>query len=356
LRCSKSKIPPRFMSIQALASSLNLSVSTVSRALNGYHDVSARTRQRVQAQALKMHYAPNATAKRLVTGRTQSVMLLTTQHHGVFFDYGFSTLLVGLSNAAAQHGLTIHAIALPPGEEEISTLRSMIQSRHSDAFIVTRTRTNDARIALLQSMNQVFVAHGYCPDTAVATVDADQSSGFEHMCSALLEASHSCIGMINAAPEFTFSQLREQGVRRAISKYPASALHCVQAQLSAQAGYDAADQLLRTHHQLTALICATDAQALGAIAACRDAGLTVGRDIAVTGYGNTESSAFSQPALASIDPQLGLHSAQLMQVLVPRLAQQAKSDSAQFAARLLIPTVFANRASSGLTLSAEPVF
>jgi LacI family transcriptional regulator len=335
------------MSIQALATSLNLSVSTVSRALNGYHDVSARTRQRVQAQAEKMQYAPNATAKRLVTGRTQSVMLLTTQHHGVFFDYGFSTLLVGLSNAAAQHGLTIHAIALPSGEAELS----IVQSRQSDAFIVTRTRTNDARIALLQATNQVFVAHGYCPDVSVATVDADQSIGFEHLCHALIEASHTRIGMINAAPEFTFSQLREQGVRRAISKHAQTQLYGVQAQLSAQAGYDGADQLLRTHRHLSALICATDAQALGAMAACRDMGLVVGRDIAITGYGNTESSAFSQPALASIDPQLGLHSAQLMQVLIQGLAQHEQAVHSPLAPRVLIPTVFANRASSGLTLN-----
>ncbi len=83
------------MSIHALANSLGLSVSTVSRALNGYADVSAKTRLRVQAAAKAMNYQPHPVAHRLATGRTGVIALMTSVRSGNFLDSTFAALLSG---------------------------------------------------------------------------------------------------------------------------------------------------------------------------------------------------------------------------------------------------------------------
>lgn len=115
------------MSIQALADSLGLSISTVSRALNGYSDVSAKTRSRVEAAAKALNYHPDPMAHRLATGRTGAVALVFTARAG---NRQEATL------AALMSGLFTLAVGLPVGEDELPEL--------------ARPATLDGRVALLQ--------------------------------------------------------------------------------------------------------------------------------------------------------------------------------------------------------------
>lgn len=83
------------MSIQALADSLGLSISTVSRALNGYSDVSAATRARVEAAAQAINYQPNPSAHRLATGRTGAIALLFSGRVGNRQESTLASLMSG---------------------------------------------------------------------------------------------------------------------------------------------------------------------------------------------------------------------------------------------------------------------
>jgi LacI family transcriptional regulator len=306
------------MSIQALADSLGISISTVSRALNGYTDVSATTRARVVKAAQAMNYSPHPVAHRLVTGRTGAVAIVNSVRPGNAADSNAIALQAGVAEALREHKYFAMSLGLPSDAQEIPELQRLLDGRLVDGIVLTRTRTHDARVALLQERKIPFVTHGRTLDNAPhAWVDTDNKGAFEQATKALIELGHQRIGLINGMAHMTFAHLREQGFRLAISQAGLNVQHCpvYYTELTAHSGAHSAREMLNLPHAPTAIVCATDTAALGAMQAIRQSGKQVGRDISVIGYGNTEAGQFASPPLASIDHAIvenGRHIAQLL--------------------------------------------
>ncbi|MEO1155574.1 MAG: LacI family DNA-binding transcriptional regulator, partial [Pseudomonadota bacterium] len=107
------------MNLKELAASLNLSQTTVSRALNGYPEVRAETRARVEAAAKAANYQPNSRARRLATGRAMTighVIPLSDQHQMV--NPIFSDFLAGAGETYAREGYDLLLSIVPAGEVE----------------------------------------------------------------------------------------------------------------------------------------------------------------------------------------------------------------------------------------------
>lgn len=321
------------MSIAVLAESLGISTSTVSRALNGYADVSAKTRARVQAAATAMRYQPHPVAHRLATGRTGAIALVSSVRAGNFLDATFAALQSGAADALRQHGYFALSVVLPTGQDELPELARFLDGRLVDGILLARTRTNDPRVALLQERAVPFITHGRTQFNAPhAWVDADNEQAFFIATERLIGLGHRHIAFINGHPEMTFSALREQGFRHAIQAHGLDAADCPvrHGDVSAANGAQTASELIanyatgtraegafnsKTAPKLTAIVCATDAIALGAMSAIRSVGLTVGRDVSVIGYGNTEAGQYADPPLTTIDHAIvdnGRHLADLL--------------------------------------------
>ena len=208
------------MSIADLAESLGISTSTVSRALNGYTDVSAKTRARVQEAAKAMGYQPHPVAHRLATGRTGAVALVSSVRAGNYLDATFSALLSGVADGLRAHGYFALSVVLPVGEDELTELARFLDGRLVDGILLARTRANDPRVGLLQQRGIPFVTHGRTQSNEPhAWVDADNERAFFLTAQRLISLGHRRIGFINAQPNLTFAVLREQGFRRAISEH-----------------------------------------------------------------------------------------------------------------------------------------
>jgi LacI family transcriptional regulator len=296
------------MSIVRLAQALNLSVSTVSRALNGYDDVAAETRRRVEAMARQMNYRPNAAARRLVSGTTRAigVTLPTLQAGEEFIDWMYSGLLSGVT--AALDGSGYHLVATSAGGRglaaELALHRNLIEGNWADAMLIVRTLADDPRVQLAQEAGIPFVTYGRT-DTArpYSWVDPDNEGAFALATHRLLGYGHRRIALLNGPSDYTFARLRQRGHETAlqaagITPDPALLQH---GDLSIQSGYALTMALLNQPQPPTALLCAVDNMAFGAMAACRERGLTVGRDVSVMGYGNSPMAAFSDPGLTTIE-------------------------------------------------------
>lgn len=303
------------MSIAVLAQSLGLSISTVSRALNGYSDVSAKTRARVEAAAKAMGYQPHPVAHRLATGRTGVIALVSSVRSGNYLDATFSALLSGAADRLRSHGYFAVSVVLPTGEEELTELSRFLDGRLVDGVLLARTRTQDPRVALLQQRGIPFVTHGRTvSNDAHAWVDADNEHAFFMATQRLIGLGHRHMALINGQPNLTFATLREQGFRRACQDAGLASAQCPvrHGEVTAVSGEQIAAELIavsaegkraggQSGIQLSALLCATDAVALGAMRAVRTAGLVVGRDISVIGYGNTEAGLYADPPLTTLD-------------------------------------------------------
>jgi LacI family transcriptional regulator len=95
------------VTLKDIAEALDLSITTVSRALAGYSDVAASTQERVRQTAERMGYYPNITARQLQKQRTDTLAFVIPTHGPRFSDPFFSELLAGIGNTAGRHNFDL---------------------------------------------------------------------------------------------------------------------------------------------------------------------------------------------------------------------------------------------------------
>ncbi len=304
--------------LKDLARQLGLSATTVSRALDGYPEVAEATRLRVAAAARRAGYLPDPAARRLRRGRADTIAALLPGGPGVELTALMQTLGV-CAAALATQGLDLMLVATHDEQEETRRLARLVARREADAFVILRTRRRDARVDWLLAKGVPFVTHGRTDRAAEhAHIDGDGFGGFRDAVRRLHAGGHTRIAHLAAPAALTFGHLRQAGAEAGAAE-AGIALAVVEAAPEAAGGHAAARRLLAAGAPPTALLCATDAIAIGAARALREAGLVPGRDVALWGHDNIPAAAFLDPPLASMEIAERDIGGQLARLLVARL-------------------------------------
>lgn len=288
--------------LRSLASGLGLSITTVSRALDGYEDVATNTRERVRKAADAAGYRPNPVARRLRKGASETVALVMPAEPGRFYEPVFVELLAVLGESLAARHFDLVLLAARPGAEEQAVYRRIIRERRADACIIVRTRRRDERVALLQEAGMPFVCHGRTEaQRPYAFVDGDGEAGFREITHRLIGLGHQRIAHIAAPDTFTFADMRARGWHQAMRAAGLRDDLKTACGTTEEAGERAAAALMAGADRPTALVCATDRIAIGAVRAVQSAGFSVGRDVAVTGHDNIHAASYTHPALTTME-------------------------------------------------------
>jgi LacI family transcriptional regulator len=338
------------MSIVLLARDLGLSISTVSRALNGYEDVSPATRDRIFKRAREIGYRPNPGARRLKSGKTHLVgVILPAAGDGVrFVDSVASNLLGGVEAELEGGGYSLIATMQTRNDpvRETALYENFIKGGWVDAVLIVRTRVNDTRVGLARKAHIPFVTYGRTETTGpYAWVDTDNEKAFYLATKRQIDFGHRRIALLNGPLEYYFARLREKGYTKALTKQRIAPdpLLRLNGDLSEVSGYAMCRSLLASTAPPTAIMCATDAMAIGAIAACRERGVEVGKSVSIVGYGNSSASAFSDPPLTTIDHAVFENGRHIGQSLLRLLRGEAKPADIHY----LEPVVLVPRSSDG---------
>ena len=338
------------MSIQNLAKDLGLSISTVSRALNGYTDVSKSTRERVAARAAALNYTPHPGARSLKSGKSYAVgvILPANEVTGGFMDPMYSSLLGGVSRGlkAGGYNLVVSTNGGLPVKAELALYDQFLRAKWFDGYIIVRTRIQDRRVTALMKHHVPFVTYGRTETEGNEFwVDTDNEQAFYLATQRQIAFGHRNIALLNGPEEFMFAALRERGYTRAMHGAGLEpALHQVlHGSLTERAGYALTEQLITSNNPPSALLCATDAMAIGAIAACRAHGLVVGQQVSVVGYGNSDAGQFCVPPLTTIAHDVQNNGLHLAELLLTRLRSETPEQSHFLETVQIIP-----RASDGL--------
>jgi LacI family transcriptional regulator len=292
------------VTLKDLAAELGLSITTVSRALAGYGDVAETTRLRVSHAAEDMGYVPDATARRLQKGCTDTIGFVIPTSGPRFSDPFFSELLAGIGNQAARHSFDLLVSTCAPGTpEEDAAYRHKAGGRLVDGLLVVRTRVRDRRIEYLSRIGFPFVVFGRSDlDVDFPFVDEDGSRGLELVTQHLIDLGHQRIACIVPPPDLMFSVYRRTGLKAALENNGISMkdeyYSC--ADLTQRGGFSAMSELLALSPPPTAIIACNDLMALGAISAAQKQGLVVGRDIAITGFDDIPLAEHSHPTLTTV--------------------------------------------------------
>jgi LacI family transcriptional regulator len=291
------------VTIRDVAKSLNLSVTTVSRALAGHDDVAEATRQRVVEKACEMGYVPSHAARQLRRQRTETIGLVFPTLGSRFSDPFFSEFMAGVGDEASRRNHDLLVSVAPPGEEEETTYHRWVNSRRVDGFVLVRMRIQDWRVRHLTEAQVPFVAFGRSQTNGnFPHIGVDGSAGMFTLVQHLVSLGHRRIAFIGAPSELTLAQDRLNGYRRGLQEagLPFDPALVIEANLTRTGGYQAAKSLLQHNPYPGAIIGANDLTALGAIRAAQEKLLTVGRDIAIAGFDGIEASEHSHPPLTTV--------------------------------------------------------
>lgn len=273
------------MNLKELAANLGLSQTTVSRALNGYPEVNEATRTRVAEAASRLGYRPNASARRLATGRVGAVGIVYSASDG----YGphTSEFLGGLGSRLGADEIDILISTVDDPAEELATYRRAIVSKKVDAIVLHAPRPDDTRVALLQDLGFPFVLHGRTNTTRpLAWLDIDNEAATARATEHLIQTGHRDIALLNGPRGLTFTLHREAGFRQALGKHGLALNPALMANgmFSDETGFRLAQAMLERRPRPTAFLAGSMMTALGVFRAIRSAGLTLGKDVSMIAH------------------------------------------------------------------------
>jgi len=310
--------------IRQVAALAGVSIATVSRVFNNPSRVSPITQERVLEAATRLGYRPNPLGQRLRKGRAETVGVVIPAPQGRFADSFFLELLAGLGEGLSEVGLDLLVTTSPPGPQEQRCYERLVEGKRVDGLVLARTRQRDERILYLLKRKVPFVAHGrsdliYEP---FPYLDMDGGQGFYKAAQHLLNLGHRHIAFIGAPHELNFAQHRLAGYRRALEEagLPLREEWVLEGDLSEESGHRLTLALLSLPHPPTAILCANDLMALGALRALRERGLKAGREVSVIGYDDIPQAHYTDPPLSTLHQPFREMGRRLVEMLLARLA------------------------------------
>lgn len=280
------------MNLKDLAKTLGISETTVSRALNGYPEVSERTRKRVLEAARAAGYRPNPMARSLAVGRTNMIGIITPLAANDLFDPMFADIVGGMSEALEARQMDL-IVAPVSRANELRAYEHMLRGRRVDGLIVSRTRIHDQRIAYLAKEGLPFVAHGRTQLNAPhAWFDYDNETGMRVAVQHLLSLGHQRIALVSADLDMNFARQRHDSFVATLKDAGlAPNPDCmIDNTLDRRAAYQAVKRLLDINPRPSAIVVDNQMSGVGAMRALLDAGIKIGSEMSIIVWGAMEDS------------------------------------------------------------------
>ncbi len=282
-----------------------VSRTTVSFVLNDVAGmrISEDTRQRVLAAAHELDYHPNASARRLVTGKTSILAYVERQSpERAFADAILPQVLRGVHDAASRSAYEV-LFAPIPVQNGKGRCEQLVRGGHVDGIILSGPRTDDSGLRTLFDLDVPIVLQGKWPDVEVCSVDVDNFAAARMAVEHLIQLGHSRIGIMLHAPlVFTAAAARLEGYTASLDTHGLnfSPEWLVTADFSPGSGETAMDELLSRKQDLTAVFVTSDTVAIGAMQAARRSGLRIPNDLAFVGFDDIPLAVYQEPPLTTV--------------------------------------------------------
>ncbi len=307
--------------IRTVAKLAGVSVSTVSRALNGYSDVNSDTRRRVEAAAERLGYRPSYAAAMLRRNQTNTVTFMVSKPWTKFVDPFFLGILDGLELQLSAQGFDLQVVMAREFEAELGVLRRVVERQRSDALIFARTRPDDERVDWLEAEGFPFATVGQTARNSHSFVDRDGRIVGREGVRRLAALGHRQIALLAPPLRYTYSHHMRDGYRAALTELalphdPTLEMECF---LSRRTGEEVVTQLYLAGRLPSALLCGNDMIAISAMDGLKRLDLRPGTDVALIGCDDTPLGAHVRPALTTFGQDLEAIGMRLGRIVLNRL-------------------------------------
>lgn len=292
--------------IKDVAREAGVSIATVSYVLNNKSaSISEATRQLVIETAERIGYTPNVTARNLRFSRTN---LIGYAWHEVPLSRvnpvldRFTYYLAHAAEEAGYHVLTF----THPEKDPIPAYQELMRMRRLDGFVLSESQLNDPRVSMLLEEDFPFVIFGRTttPDDRIAWADVDGESGVAMAIKHLVELGHRRIGIVGWDNQTTVNYFRLKGFRSAMTRagLPVPADYIILGDRGEAAGRQALRRwmTLPKRERPTAVLTASDFEAIGVMREAELNGLTIGDTLSVIGFDDMPLSEHLHPSLTTL--------------------------------------------------------
>lgn len=305
--------------IHDIAQRLNLSNSTVSKALNGYSDVALTTRELVQKMALELGYQPSAAARNLRRGRTDKIGLFLNTSIDYVVDY-LSGILSSAALTAQEFGknLLIYTIT----DNDPHHLLKVCRAGEIDGVILFSTHYDSQTIETLLHDQFPFVVMGRkILDERVSYVVPDYYDGSYQATRYLIALGHQRIGFTTRPELTTANEARLQGYLDALrdAGLAKNDALIVETRLQPNSGVIPAQQLLDLPEPPTAIFAFHDLVAADVIQVVQGRGLRVPEDVAVMGFDGLRAGFMTIPNITTVSQPLPLIGQRVIEIIQQQL-------------------------------------
>lgn len=320
--------------IKEIASTLGVSPSTVSRALNNMPGVTEEMRKKVRRLAREMGYKPSVAARNLVMKRTGNIGLFVPR--GISFvmtNPFFAKVMEGISEIMDGDGYNYILSSSP------KQYRRLFLTNVVDGMILFALRLGDPYINELEAADVPAIVVGSFVETLnIPAVRPDDAGGAYEAVSYLIERGHSRIGLLNG-PLSSYKSLGcLEGYRKALLEHDIeeddSLVLC--GEFVMEWGLEGGRRLMSMEDPPTAIMCANDLIAQGVYRAAFETGLDIPGDISVIGFGDFPFAPYMAPPLTTIHTplqEMGRRAGQILRALI--LGGKPPTDSAVFPVSLV---------------------
>ncbi len=342
--------------IRALAKHLNLSIATVSRALNDHPEVSAKTRERVQKAARELGYVPNQSGRSLRRGETGNVAFMMETGHEITGtgDTVILGVFNGIQSVLSEHGLDLVAMLCPRHDDAESFLKRMVARGFADGIILSSTKRIDPRVTFLSKNKVPFVTLGRSnTDMGQPWLDTDFAGMARQTIDRFVAKGHRNIALTVPDDATNLGDIFLDAASEALQAHglALSPELIFRIEPNEADGYRLAKSILNLADRPTAVFLINPSLTLGLYRGLTEAGIRPGQDIAVIGR-DSPQSAFLTPSLTCFREDLdglGMALGEALLASMPKYAAHAPDG----AVRKVWPLELIEGESDAFTL--EPV-
>ncbi len=300
--------------IYAVAAHANVSIATVSRVQRGTAVVAPETRDRVLRAIEELGYRPSGAGRALAERRSDAIGIVFPDLSGPYY----SEVIGGCEERVVAAGLSLLILGTH-GRERAAELVFDLAGQVDGLMVMGRT-VPDEVVRTLDGYGVPIVLLARAGSGEIPAVRAENLAQAEAMTAHLLGHGHEAIAFLGDPASSPDAAERRQGYLNAhdAAGRPAPA-EPVAVLFDEDHGHEAALRLLDTPARPTALMCASDEIALGALAAAHELGLRVPGDVAVTGWDDIQVARYITPALTTVRQPMRRLGACAVELLLQRI-------------------------------------
>jgi len=309
--------------IKEIATKLNISISTVSRALNDHPSIGLRTKTRVRELAKQLNYEPNQTALFFQQRKTYTIGVILPELSELFFSSSIS----GIEDIAERNNYTVMLGQSHDDEGREKKIVETMKNHRVDGLLVSisKNTNNCEHFEALKKYNIPVVFFDRIPDMAnIHYVACNMASGTIQAINYLFKKGHRVVGMINGPEKLFASQERKRGYQQAMTKsrlkFDPSLI--VNTDLTPAGTFRATEELLRSKRRPTAVVAFNDYVAMDAVQCAIKHKIKINKDLCFVSYANlTISNYTAYPPMASVEQFPYLQGQKATEILLELLSR-----------------------------------